>query len=252
MSRVSANDIKKIFRELERSGGREAPTDRILLTLANHDAAVRMLADVHRDLTELEIRSRMAALARLLDQMRAWADPAARESTAERSDSPATEPRSPGADTAPPEPWEIENLAGHDKVKVFIDGGSKGNPGPASIGVVIKDLEDKTLYEDARFIGKATNNQAEYTALIAALQILLSLDRAPQAYFFSDSELLVRQMTGAYKVKSPLIQPLIAEAQTLRRRLPTFQIAHVRREANRRADQLANLAYKQARDAAKM
>ena len=122
-----------------------------------------------------------------------------------------------------------------------VDGASRGNPGPASYAVVIRDPEGKVILELGKHIGRETNNVAEYYALLAALDYavghgILSLR------IRSDSELLVRQMQGRYKVKSPDLKPLYEQALKLSRRLKYFAIEHVRRELNRDADALANVA----------
>ena len=236
-SRPSARDIKALVRRLEDVGDVDVPG--ALARLANHEAAVRMLAGA-QDVGEQDVRRALAELAGLVTAMRQWAAPAARKPVAVEA-----------AEPAPPAHDDPSVLADHDKVKVFVDGAAKGNPGPASYGVVITDLEGATLFEDGCAIGHATSNVAEYRALIGALQTLVDNGR-PEAYVFSDSTLLVNQMKGAWKVKSPGIMPLISEAQALRRLLPRFRITHVRREHNKRADELANLAFRQARDSSAM
>lgn len=125
---------------------------------------------------------------------------------------------------------------------IFIDGGSRGNPGPAAAGVVIRDrADDCPLHEAGYFIGRATNNVAEYKALIKALEVGRQFE-SPSLHIHSDSELLVKQMTGEYRVRSSDLVPLHAQAQSLLIEVEAWQIRHVPREANRRADELANLA----------
>src|SRR5580704_14994096 len=126
-----------------------------------------------------------------------------------------------------------------------IDGASRGNPGPASYAVVLRDPSGKTVLELAKNIGLATNNVAEYYALLAALDYATSHDiRALRIR--SDSELLVRQMQGRYKVKSLDLKPLHERAAKLARQIQYFVIEHVRRELNSDADALANIALDQA------
>jgi ribonuclease HI len=122
-----------------------------------------------------------------------------------------------------------------------IDGASRGNPGPASYGVVIRDPEGKKILELAKNIGRETNNVAEYFALLAALDYA-ALHGISALRIRSDSELLVRQMQGVYKVKSPDLKPLQERAAKLARQLQYFAIEHVRRELNKDADALANVA----------
>lgn len=122
-----------------------------------------------------------------------------------------------------------------------IDGASRGNPGPASYAVVLRDPEGKIILELAKNIGRETNNVAEYFALLAALDYA-TLHGIGALRIRSDSELLVRQMQGVYKVKSPDLKPLQERAAKLARQLEYFAIEHVRRELNTDADALANVA----------
>ena len=122
-----------------------------------------------------------------------------------------------------------------------IDGASRGNPGPASYAVVIRDASGKIILELAKKLGRETNNVAEYYALLAALDYAVS-HGISALRIRSDSELLVRQMQGRYKVKSPELKPLYERATKLVRQLSYFAIEHVRREQNRDADALANVA----------
>ena len=120
-----------------------------------------------------------------------------------------------------------------------IDGGSRGNPGPAAYGVIIRGPKGEVLAELGEYLGIQTNNVAEYSGLVAALdwaaqQGLTSLK------VLSDSELLVRQMRGQYKVKHPALRELFDRAQAKTRKLQQFAIEHVRREANRDADRMVN------------
>jgi ribonuclease HI len=122
-----------------------------------------------------------------------------------------------------------------------IDGASRGNPGPAAYAVVICDADGKRVLELAKKFGRDTNNVAEYYALLAALDFATTHGIAALR-IRSDSELLVRQMQGRYKVKSPDLKPLHERASILSRQLKYFAIEHVRREQNRDADALANIA----------
>lgn len=122
-----------------------------------------------------------------------------------------------------------------------IDGASRGNPGPAAYAVVIRDAEGKIVLELAKKMGRETNNVAEYYALLAALDFATT-HGIKALRIRSDSELLVRQMQGRYKVKSADLKPLYERAYRLTRQLQYFSIEHVRREMNRDADALANVA----------
>ncbi len=122
-----------------------------------------------------------------------------------------------------------------------IDGGSRGNPGPASWAFVVKDEKTGQVIERQAAMGSATNNVAEYTALVQVLTFALEADFTHLA-IRSDSELLVRQMTGVYKVKNAELLPLYEDAKGKSKRLESFAITHIRREYNKRADELCNLA----------
>src|SRR5579864_8576176 len=126
-----------------------------------------------------------------------------------------------------------------------IDGASRGNPGPASYAVVLRDPQGKIVLELAKNIGRETNNVAEYYALLAALDYATS-HNISALRIRSDSELLVRQMQGRYKVKSADLKPLHERASKMAKQLGYFAIEHVRRELNRDADALANVALEQA------
>jgi ribonuclease HI len=122
-----------------------------------------------------------------------------------------------------------------------IDGGSRGNPGPASYGVVIRDPRGEIVAKLKKYIGRMTNNVAEYYGLIAALDYAQSHGiRALRVE--SDSELLVRQMRGQYKVKSAELRPLFERARKMSHTFASFKIEHVYREQNAEADALANEA----------
>src|SRR5216117_3506656 len=121
------------------------------------------------------------------------------------------------------------------------DGGARGNPGPAAYGVVIHDLAGKKVAALSQYLGRQTNNFAEYQALIAALEYAVT--HGPKALkVISDSELMVRQIKGIYKVKNPTLQDLHARAKDLIKQLDWFSIGHALREHNQEADRLANEA----------
>jgi ribonuclease HI len=136
-------------------------------------------------------------------------------------------------------PYQAKSaLAAH---RANIDGGSRGNPGPASYGVVIRDPRGDIVAKLKKYIGRMTNNVAEYYGLIAALDYAQSHGiRALRVE--SDSELLVQQMRGRYKVKSADLQPLFERAKKMSQSFESFRIDHVYREQNREADALANEA----------
>jgi ribonuclease HI len=121
-----------------------------------------------------------------------------------------------------------------------IDGGSRGNPGPAGYGVHVEQ-PDGTVTEIKKFLGTSTNNVAEYNGLLAALRWAVE-HGVSELRIRSDSELLVKQMRGEYRVKNPGLQPLYEEARALARKIGRVTFEHVRRELNKDADRLANEA----------
>jgi ribonuclease HI len=125
--------------------------------------------------------------------------------------------------------------------RINIDGGSRGNPGPAAYGVLIRDASGAVISKLKKYIGRFTNNVAEYYGLIAAMDYAQS-HGVRAIRIESDSELLVKQMRGLYKVKSADLQPLYERAQKMSKAFDSFRIDHVYRELNREADALANEA----------
>ena len=150
-----------------------------------------------------------------------------------------TTPKPPrGTSLFPGEPASAPKTAAHT---ANIDGGSRGNPGPASYGVVIRDAKGEIIAKLKKYIGRATNNVAEYYGLIAALDYAQA--HAIRAlHIQSDSELLVKQMRGQYKVKSEDLRPLFERAKKMSATFDSFRIEHVYREQNKDADLLANEA----------
>lgn len=126
------------------------------------------------------------------------------------------------------------------EVLIHTDGASRGNPGEASAGLVVYDKNKVCLYEEAFLLGTKTNNFAEYAAVLKALQ-LSSENKVKDLLLKSDSEFLVKQLSGLYKVKSPNIKKLYEECKKWEAEIFQVQFQHVRREQNKRADELANL-----------
>ena len=126
-------------------------------------------------------------------------------------------------------------------IVAYIDGGARGNPGPAGYGVRIEDEHGSLINEFNGFLGTSTNNVAEYNGLLAALQYARQHGHRA-VRIKSDSELLVKQMRGEYKVKSAGLLPLFQQARSLAEGLERIVYEHVRREHNRDADRLANIA----------
>jgi probable phosphoglycerate mutase len=126
-------------------------------------------------------------------------------------------------------------------ITAFCDGGSRGNPGPAGYGVYIQDEKGQKVAELSEFLGKKTNNFAEYSGLLAALDYAITHGH-PHLKAVADSELMVKQIKGQYRVNSPELRPLYEDARRRIAQLEGFQIQHVLREKNRHADRLANAA----------
>ncbi len=129
------------------------------------------------------------------------------------------------------------------KLIINTDGLSKNNPGPAAIGAILKDTRGKVVATVSKAIGVATNNEAEYRAIIAALEKALKLD-AKQIELRSDSELVVNQLNGRYKIKSTALRPFYLQAAQLLGQFEKVAVVYVPREQNTEADRLANEALK--------
>lgn len=142
-------------------------------------------------------------------------------------------------DAAPRKPSSGSN-AEHE-ITASCDGGARGNPGPAGFGVYITDHKGEALAELSHFLGIRTNNYAEYSGLLAALDFAIRNNHR-RLRVVSDSELMVKQIKGQYKVKSPDLRPLYDEAKRRIASLDSFRIEHVLRNKNKQADRLANEA----------
>jgi ribonuclease HI len=127
------------------------------------------------------------------------------------------------------------------KVTIYADGAARGNPGPASIGVVIKDESDDKVAEISNHIGTATNNQAEYLAIIAGLEKVISLGYK-NVIVKADSELVIMQINGLYKIRNTALRPLYQKVVQLTGSLENVLLTYIPREQNADADALANRA----------
>ena len=133
------------------------------------------------------------------------------------------------------------------KLTINTDGGARGNPGPAGIGVVFRDENNNIIAEYKDYLGEATNNVAEYKALILALTKASSLEPKPSSLNIRmDSELIVRQMQGRYKIKEPTLKLLAQEVFKLMHQFKNVEFNHVFRESNKEADKLVNEAIDEA------
>lgn len=147
----------------------------------------------------------------------------------------------PGVINKAPVPAAAPKRSGAERLRMFTDGASRGNPGEAGIGVLIEDESGHILKRLARYLGKATNNQAEYTALIDGLKAAAELG-AYEVSVFADSELVVKQMKGEYKVKNADLQEKHGEAKRIAAGFKKIAYTYIPREKNREADALANEA----------
>ncbi len=127
------------------------------------------------------------------------------------------------------------------KFVLYTDGAARGNPGPAAIAIVLLDSQGKQIEAFGTFIGEATNNEAEYRALLRGLELAIS-HQVDALEIRTDSELLAQQLKGHYRVRAPNLKSLYAQAQRLLARLRDVSIRHIPREQNRLADRLANHA----------
>jgi len=134
-----------------------------------------------------------------------------------------------------------------DKITVYVDGASRGNPGHAGIGIVIVDKRGNLIKELSDYIGETTNNIAEYTALLTALKEVREMGY-DDVEVVSDSELMVKQINGEYEVKNLGLKKLYDQAKEIIKELKSFSIRHVRRSENKRADELANQGINYALD----
>ena len=140
-------------------------------------------------------------------------------------------------------PNKIENMkTWPKKVLIYTDGASRGNPGPCAMGIQILDSKNHLIYEEASYLeSKNTNNFAEYQAVIRALELAVK-HHVQKLSLFSDSQFLIRQLEGKYKVKSSNIKPLFEQCQKLIKKIPKSHFEHIPREHNKKADALANKA----------
>ena len=136
------------------------------------------------------------------------------------------------------------------RVKVFTDGASRGNPGTAAVGIVINDENDKEIRTSGKYIGECTNNVAEYTALIESVKLLKELNEPiEEINFFCDSELIVKQIRGEYKIRNKdLINLSLEFWKEIKSLNKKFSIRHIPREENKTADLLANKALDETGD----
>lgn len=128
-----------------------------------------------------------------------------------------------------------------EEITAYTDGASRNNPGPASFGLSVVDKEKNIIFEEACFLGKKTNNEAEYLGIYRVLE-LSAINKVKKLFLKTDSQLIARQLQGIYKIKSPHLKPIYKKCIRNLKHIPQYKIIHILREKNKRADELANLA----------
>jgi len=147
----------------------------------------------------------------------------------------------PAAAPSPLPKPKARKVGDHRVLRVYSDGAARGNPGPAGAGAVLMTPEGEVVERLGRYLGRNTNNYAEYMGLLLGLERAKELG-AEEVHVYADSELLIRQLEGRYQVKAPNLRPLFVEATALLRGFDRVRLAHVRRELNAEADEMSNRA----------
>ncbi len=260
-------EIRKLLQQALKVRDAETPLHRVLDVLATEDGDVSKAVNRYRDIQEPALRKAFHACALLLRELEREAGlaPAWETASAARAAAPAAAsgggggssvgsssaaaPAAPaklpaalkGGKLRPEEliPFENEAFRGKARMgKLYVDGASKGNPGQAGIGAVLFAMGGEKIGQLSRALGLATNNQAEYIALREGLEMAARL-AVPEIFVFSDSELMVKQLKGEYKIKNPDIQERAAEIRKLIKGLEKFSITWIPREKNQIADALS-------------
>lgn len=250
---------RKLLRKALTIRESEVPTYRVLDILATRDGDISEVINRYTDIKEPHLRTALHYCASLLKELAkqegflpAWEQEGGGERIAPqgRENKGASQTSAPAKSTQRKSllerkdlvPFVDESVRGQVEVaKAHIDGASRGNPGPASIGVALFTMEGKKIAQIARTIGETTNNVAEYSALLEALKVASSLG-IRQLHILCDSELLVNQMNGTYKIKNESLRHLAEEAHKLMRKFARVSLNYVSRENNKLADSLTNYA----------
>jgi ribonuclease HI len=140
---------------------------------------------------------------------------------------------------APPPASSSSSVVHEPEAVLWTDGAARGNPGPAGIGAILKRVDGEVLYSGSEFLGHTTNNVAEYKAVLLGLAAALA-QGVEHLEVRADSELLIKQLKGVYRVKAPGLKPLFDQARGLIARFRSVKLTHIRRELNAEADRLAN------------
>jgi ribonuclease HI len=219
-------EIRKLLRRQQVIPGSSSPSYRLLDIMATADGDVGKLIVSVPEMKEPAMRKAfhdMAALLRALEKQYLGA--------------PGPAPK-PSKDRLK---RDVDAVKSAPEITIFVDGACKGNPGPSGIGYVLADARANPLYEGREAIGTATNNEAEYRALIAAMEKALSLGQT-KARVFSDSTLVVNQVAGRWKIKKRELALLVGQVTEVRRGFQRFSLTAIPRERNKRADYLASSA----------
>lgn len=255
-------EIKKLAQQALKIRDSQVPLHRVIDVLASSDGDVSKAINRYRDVKEADLRRALHYCAELLRAVEreagltpGWEAGLRGETTvAAGNAAPATQsavgevaPTSTKKGKFAPDelkPFLDESKRGQVRVaKAYVDGASKGNPGDAGIGVAIFSMDGTKIAQESRAIGLATNNIAEYTALIEAMKMAQSLD-VKVLNVIGDSELVVKQVSGQYKIKNPDILKKVQEVMALKKGFEKFSISHVVREHNTLADALSTAQLK--------
>lgn len=253
-------DIRRLAQQALKIKNSQVPLHRVIDILATEDGDISTVLNRFRDIKDADMRRAFHQCALLLRQVEAEAgltpawEQSAKAGASQQGQSSGAGKASPSASSSSPakekptkvkfRPEELENFEDEGSrgqvrmAKAYVDGASKGNPGDAGIGVALFSMEGKKIAQLARAIGLATNNIAEYSALIEAMQMAQRMG-VKVLHVISDSELMVKQMTGVYKIKNPEILKKTQEAQALKKQFERFNINYVGREYNTLADALS-------------
>jgi ribonuclease HI len=261
-------EMKKLLQQTLKIRDSHVPLHRVIDILATAEGDISTVIHRFRDIKDQDLRRALHNCAVLLRELEreaglqpAWEAAVSGAGKAQGTPGqPATGQAKPQAKAAAPakpkyrpedlQTFESEELRGRVKVaKVYVDGASKGNPGEAGVGVAMFTMDGQKIAQMSLAIGIATNNIAEYTALIEALKLGQRMG-VQTVFALSDSELMVKQMNGIYKIKNPDILQKVKEAKGLTKKFEKFSINYVERENNTLADALSGFMVKQVKKAA--
>jgi len=246
---------KKLLAQALYPAGSKATIARVLKVLSEPDADISTIVNRFRDLDNASLRKALGETAKLLEvleQSGGLTNPLGGGSPTPKTVSagkkthvaPAQGPKKRGIPPPHrPSPAAMERYERDLKrARIYIDGSSKGNPGPMAAGIVIvSDPEGETILEEGLSLGRGTNNVAEYRGLLRAIQWAKRL-RLEEVSVFSDSQLMVNQFSGQFKLKNEVLRELCSEAREKASQFRRFNLKYIARTQNKRADQLANWA----------